>query len=82
MKHPYCSYKLWETNKGWIFGVKPIPALSGPGGGLVVAHAEKTSLLGSQFDSKQCRDRFVTTLSCFPQSRCKFIFLSSPHTDS
>ena len=42
----------------------------GPGGGLVVAAAEKASLLGSQFDSKQCCEQFVTPLSCFPQSRC------------
>ena len=56
---------------GSIFGVKPsIPSLRGPGGGLVVAADEKASLLGSQFDSKQCRKQFVTALSCFPQSRC------------
>ena len=35
-----------------------------------VAPAEKASLLGSQFDSKQCREQFGTPLSCFPQSRC------------
>ena len=35
-----------------------------------MAPAEKVSLLGSQFDSKQCRWQFVTPLSCFPQSRC------------
>ena len=35
----------WET-----LGVKPsVPALRGPGGFLVVAHAEKASLQGSQF---------------------------------
>ena len=57
--------------KGSFFGVKPsFPSLRGPGGGLVVAAAEKSSLLGSQFDSKQCREQFVTPLSCFPQSRC------------
>ena len=44
----------------------------GPGGGLVVALAEKASLLGSQFDSKQCRQQFVNPLSCFPQSRCNY----------
>ena len=42
----------------------------GAEGGLVVAPAEKASLLGSQFDSKQCCEQFVTPLSCFPQSRC------------
>ena len=59
-----------ETLKGSIIGVKPsIPALTGPGGGLVAATAEKASLLGSQFDSKQYREQFETPLSCFPQSR-------------
>ena len=57
--------------EGTIFDVKPsIPALRGPGGGLVVAPAEKATLLCSQFDSKQCHVQFVTPLSCFPQSRC------------
>ena len=53
--------------------MKPILALRGPGGGLVVAPAEKASLLASQFDRKQCREQFVTPLTCFPQSRCKFL---------
>ena len=35
----------------------------GAGGGLVVAYAEKASLMGSQFDSKQCIEQFVTPLS-------------------
>ena len=64
--------------KGSIFGVKPsIPALRGPGCGLVVAPVEKASLLGSQFDSKQCREQFVTPLSCFPQSRCNSLAFRS-----
>ena len=51
--------------------VRPyIPALRGLGGGLVVAPAEKASLLGNQFDSKQCREQFVTPLFSFPQSMC------------
>ena len=51
--------------------------LRGPGLGLVVAPAEKASLPGSQFDSKQCREQFVTLLSCFPQSSCNsFPFLT------
>ena len=41
----------------------------GPGGGLKAGPAEKPSLLGSQFDNKQCREQFVTSLSCFPQAR-------------
>ena len=36
----------------------------------MVAPAEKASLQGSLFASKQCREQFVTPLSCFPQSRC------------
>ena len=35
-----------------------------------MAPAENASLLGSQFDSKQCREQFVTPLACFPQSSC------------
>ena len=51
--------------------MKPsIQALRGPAGGLVVTPDEKASLLGSHFDSKQCREQFVTPFSCFPQSRC------------
>ena len=34
----------------------------------MVAPAEKASFIGSQFDSKQCREQFVTPLSCFPHS--------------
>ena len=60
-------------------GVKPsIPALRGPGGGLVVAPAEKASILGSQFNSKQYSEQFDTRLSCFPQYRCNsFAFRTS-----
>ena len=59
--------------------MKPsIPALRGPGGFLVVSPAEKLSLLGSQFDSKQCRVQFVTPLSCFPQSRCNYLAFRTP----
>ena len=38
----------------------------------MVAPAEKALMLGSQFDSKQCHEQFVTYLFCFPQSMCKF----------
>ena len=77
LKNYTFSHKWWETLKGSIFGVKSsIPALRGPGGGFVVAPDEKASLLGSQFEGreqcrqlKQCREQFVTPLSCFPQSR-------------
>ena len=48
LKHSTCSHKLQETLNSSIFGVKPsIPSLRGPGGGLVVAPAEKASHLGS-----------------------------------
>ena len=61
LKHSTCSHKWWETPKCSIFGVKPsTPALEGPKGGLVMAPAEKASLLGSQFDSKQYRQQFVS----------------------
>ena len=66
LKQSTCSHKCWESLIGSIFGEKPsIPALRGPGGGLVVAPAEKVSLMGSQFDSKQCREQFVTPLPGF-----------------
>ena len=69
LKHSTCSHKWGETLKGSFFGVKPyIPALQGPGVGLVVAPDEISSLLGSHFESKQCRAQFVTRFSCFPQS--------------
>ena len=68
-KHSTSSHNWWETcMKGSIFGAKPsIPALGGAtGGGLVVAPAEKASLLSSQFYCKQRRDQFASPLSCFP----------------
>ena len=34
-----------------------------------VSHTEKSSLLGSQFEIKLCRERYVTPLSYFSQSR-------------
>ena len=44
----------------------------------MVAPASKASLLGSQIDSKQCREHFVTSLSCFPQSRCNYLAFRTP----
>ena len=44
----------------------------------MVAPAEKASLLGSQFDSNQCREQFVTPLSCFPHSRCNSFAFRTP----
>ena len=59
--------------------MKPsIPALRGRRDGLVVAPAEKASLLGSQFDSKQCREQFVTSLSCLLNSRCNSLAFQTP----
>ena len=71
------SHKWWETLKSSIFGVKQsIPALRRLGAGLVVAPAEKASRLGYRFDSKECREQFVTPLSCFPQAVGKIILPS------
>ena len=43
-----------------------------------MAPAEKTSLLCSQFGSKQCLEQFNTPLSCFPPSKCNsFTFRTS-----
>ena len=65
LKHSTSSHKWWEILKGSMFVVMPsIPALRRPGGGVVVASDEKASFQESQFDSKQCRDQFVTPLSC------------------
>ena len=56
-----------------------IPALKGPGGGLVLLLLRKRhSYMGSQFDSKQCLEQFVTPLSCFPQSRCNSLAFRTP----
>ena len=44
----------------------------------MVAPAEKASLLGSQFDSKLCREQIVTHLSCFPQSMCNSLAFQTP----
>ena len=44
----------------------------------ILAPAEKASLPGSQFDIKQCHEKFVTPLCCFPQSWCNSLaFLNS-----
>ena len=59
--------------------MKPsIPALRGPKDGLVAAPAAKASLMGSQFDSKQCREEYDTHLSCFPQSSCNSLAYRTP----
>ena len=55
-----------------------IPARRSSGDGLVVAPAEKASLLGSQFDGKQCCEQFIPHLSCFPQSRCYSFAIRTP----
>ena len=39
----------------------------------MVTPAEKASLLGSQFDSTQCRHQFVSPLSCVTQSMCNSV---------
>ena len=59
--------------------MKPsIPTLRGPRGYLVMAPAEKASLLGSRFHSKQCPEQFVTPLSCCPQCRCNSLAFRTP----
>ena len=79
LQHSTCSLKWWETHEGSIVGVKlNIPALEVPGGGLVVASAGKASIVGSQFDGKQCREQFVPLLSCFPPSMCNYLAFWTP----
>ena len=43
-----------------------------------MAPAEKASLMGSQFDSKQCHEQFATPLFCFPQSRSNSFAFRTP----
>ena len=38
----------------------------------------ETGTPGSQFDRKQCLERFVTPLSCFPHSRCNSLAFWTP----
>ena len=68
LKHSTGSHKWLEILKGSIFGVKPsIPALRRPEvvwWWLLLRKPHSWAL----FDSKQCREQFVTPLSCFPQS--------------
>ena len=68
LKHSTCSHKWWETLKG----TPPLERLSmGTEAVLcMMAPADKASPQGSQFVSKQCREQFVTSLSCFSLSRC------------
>ena len=42
-----------------------------------MAPAEKASLPGSQFDSKQCCEQFVTPVPSFPQSECNYLALQT-----
>ena len=59
MKHSTCSHKWWETLKGSVFGAKPsIPALRGPGDGLVVAPPEKVSLLALSLTASSVMSSF------------------------
>ena len=39
---------------------------------------KKALLMGSHFHSKQCREHFVTTLSCFSQSLCNALEFRTP----
>ena len=85
LKHSTCSHQWWETLKGSIFGVKPSsPALKGPGGGLVVAPAEKASLLGFQLSLDK---HSSLSLHCLVSLNIGAIFwaselLSDPASDS
>ena len=44
----------------------------------MVSPAGKATLLGSQFDSKQCCEQFVTDMYFFPQSRCNSLAFWTP----
>ena len=43
-----------------------------------MAPAEKASLLGPQYDSKKCREQFVTPWYRFPQCRCNSLAFRTP----
>jgi len=59
------SHHWWETLKGSLFGASSsLPALVGPGGGLVSSPADKAELFSSHFDSKQSRDSFAIPDFC------------------
>ena len=45
---------------------------------LVMVPVEKASFLGSQFESKQCREQFVTPLACFLRYRCNSLAFQTP----
>ena len=38
----------------------------------------KCHSVGSKFDGKQCREQFITPLSCLPQSRCNYLAFRTP----
>ena len=44
----------------------------------MVAPPEKAAFLGSQFDSKQCCEQFVSLLSCFLPPRCNSLDFGTP----
>ena len=78
---------LWRTRPVHISGGKHLKAqslvwshlaLRGPGDGLVVAPAEKFVTPGLSVWQQQCREQFVTPLSCFPHSRCNSLALWAP----
>ena len=63
LKYASCSHKWWETLKGSIFGGKSsIPALRGFRDGLMVAPAEKASLLGSNLGHCGCKSTMKRTI--------------------
>ena len=80
LNHSTWPHKWWESLKGSIFGVGPtIHAFREPGGGLVVASAEKASLLGFQFYGKQGREQFVFHLIITIIIKKRMIIIFSKH---
>ena len=67
-----------DTERLDILCENPNSCPQGPGGGLVVAPAEKTLLLGSQFDCKPWHEQILHPLSCFPKSRYNYLSFWTP----
>ena len=71
--------KWWTTLKSAVFGSSSsLPALVGPGGGLVCKSVGKADLLSDHFDSKQSRESVDLLVTCHPSpSLITFAFRSS-----
>ena len=72
-------HKWWSTLKSAVFGSSSsLPALVGPGGGLVCELVDNPDLLSDHFDSKQSRESVHLLVTCHSSpSLITFAFRSS-----